>query len=423
MYNNSGEIAKEARIVSIFSVLEAAREEQGTNQFLSSNWEQQLAAWNATEQEYLTDVCVPHLVSMQAATTPDAVAISQDNQILNYCELNQRANQLSHYLQTLGVGPNTLVGVCVERSLDMVVGLLGVLKAGGAYVPLDPSYPPERLAFMLEDSAAPVLVTQQSIANQLPIQGPRLVCLDTDSPVLAVQSESDPDSKVTADDLAYVIYTSGSTGRPKGVQITHGSLLNLLFWHQRTFKVTAADRATQLTSPAFDATGWELWPYLTMGASVYLLDDDSRVAPALCRDWLVDHAITITFLPTALAEGVMALEWPSTTALRYLLTGADTLHHYPSSGLPFALVNNYGPTEATVVATCGLVPPAEHANGPPSIGRPIANTQIYILDEHLRQVPIGVPGELHIGGAGLARGYLNRPELTEEKFISHPWSS
>src|SRR6266480_383690 len=182
MYNNSGEIAKEARIVSIFSVLEAAREEQGTNQFPLSNWEQQLATWNATEQEYPIDACVPHLVSMQAASTPDAVAIIQDNQILNYCELNQRVNQLAHYLQTLSVGPNTLVGVSVERSLDMVVGLLGVLKAGGAYVPLDPTYPPERLAFMLEDSAAQVLVTQQSIANQLPIQGPRLVCLDTDSP-------------------------------------------------------------------------------------------------------------------------------------------------------------------------------------------------------------------------------------------------
>src|SRR5947209_10103374 len=158
-----------------------------------------------------------------------------------------------------------------------------------------------------------------------------------------------------------------------------------------------------------------------MGASVYLLDEESRTVPTLCRDWLVDHAITITFLPPALAEGVMALEWPRTTALRYLLTGPDTLHHYPSPSLPFALVNNYGPTEATVVATCGLVPPTEHANGPPSIGRPIANTQIYILDEHLRQVPIGVPGELHIGGVGLARGYLNRPELSEEKFIPHPF--
>ncbi len=383
----------------------------------------QLAAWNATQQDYPRDACVPQLVAGQAAATPDAVALVVGNQMLSYQQLNQRANQLAHSLQTLGVGPNVLVGLCVERSLDMVVGLLGILKAGGAYVPLDPSYPPDRLAFMVEDAQAPVLVTQQHLVSRLPARQAQVICLDADAAVLARQSTTDPLSAITADDLVYIIYTSGSTGRPKGVQITHGSLLNLVYWHQRVFAVTAVDRATQLTSPAFDATGWELWPYLTIGASVYLLDEDSRVAPALCRDWLVDHAITITFLPTALAEGVLALEWPEATALRYLLTGADTLHHYPSPSLPFALVNNYGPTEATVVTTYGLVPPTEHANLPPSIGRPIDNMQVYILDEHLRQVPIGEPGELHIGGAGLAKGYLTRPDLTEEKFIAHPFSN
>jgi amino acid adenylation domain-containing protein len=423
MHNNSGEIAKESRIMSISSVLESAREEQGTNQFPPSNWEQQLATWNATEQAYPIDACVPHLVSMQAATTPDAVAISQDNQILNYCELNRRANQLAHYLQALGVGPNTLVAICIERSLDMVVGLLGILKAGGAYVPLDPAYPPERLAFMLEDSAAPILVTHQCIANQLSIRGLRVVCLDADTPALAVQSESDPASTVTAEDLAYVIYTSGSTGRPKGVQITHRNLLNLVYWHQKAFSVTSSDRATQVASPAFDATGWELWPYLTAGASVYLPDEDTRLSPALLRDWLVQHQITVTFLPTALAESVMALEWPSTSALRFLLTGADTLHRYPSPDLPFALINNYGPTETAVVATFGRVLPTEHPSEPPTIGRPIANTQVYILDEHLRQVPIGESGELYIGGIGLAKGYLNRPDLTAERFIPHPFIS
>ena len=342
-------------------VNEARKEHNAGTPLLTESEQQQLDAWNATQRNYPRDACVPHLVAGQAAITPGAVALVAGNQRLTYRELNQRANQLAHYLQTLGVGPNVLVGLCVERSLDMVVGLLGILKAGGAYVPLDPSYPPDRLAFMMEDAQAPVLVTQQHLVSRLPAQQAQVICLDADAAALARQSTTDPLSAITADDLVYIIYTSGSTGRPKGVQITHGSLLNLIYWHQRVFAVTAADRATQLTSPAFDATGWELWPYLAIGASVYLLDEDSRVAPALCRDWLVEHAITITFLPTALAEGVMALEWPKTTALRY-------------------------------------------------------------LDEHLRQVPLGESGELHIGGAGLARGYLNRPDLTEEKFIPHPFS-
>ncbi|HEV2655389.1 MAG TPA: non-ribosomal peptide synthetase, partial [Ktedonobacteraceae bacterium] len=209
---------------------------------------------------------------------------------------------------------------------------------------------------------------------------------------------------------------------PKGVQITHTSLLNLLFWHQQAFAVTDSDRATQVTSPAFDATGWELWPYLTCGASVYLPDEDTRVSPLLLRDWLLSRKITITFLPTLLAESMMTLEWPTTTVLRFLLTGADTLHHYPPATLPFAVINNYGPTEATVVATYGPVSPTARAEMLPSIGRPIANTCIYILDEMWQQVPIGVPGELYIGGSGVARGYLNRPELTAEKFIPDPFS-
>jgi len=406
-----------------YDVLTAAREEYSADIPVLTEVEQrQLAAWNATQQDYPRDACVPQLVAAQAKTTPDAVALVVGNQMLSYRRLNQRANQLAHYLQALGVGPNVLVGCCVERSVDLVVGLLGILKAGGAYVPLDTTYPTERLTFMLEDAQAPVLVTQQSVITRLTGQKARVVCLDTDAAMLAQQSEAEPASSVTVDDLAYVIYTSGSTGRPKGVQITHDGLLNLVFWHQRAFAVTPSDRATQLTSPAFDATGWELWPYLTLGASVYLPDEDTRFSSLLLCDWLVSHGITITFLPTAMAEHAMTLEWPWTTSLRLLLTGADRLHHYPPSTLPFAVINNYGPTEATVVATFGSVLPTEHADIPPSIGRPIANTQIYILNENLQQVPIGEPGELCIGGVGVARGYLNRPELTAEKFIPHPFS-
>jgi amino acid adenylation domain-containing protein len=337
--------------------------------------------------------------------------------------LNRHANQLAHHLRRLHVGPDVPVGVCVERSVDLVVALLGVLKAGGAYVPLDPTYPPLRLSFMLEDTQAPVIVTQQSQAPRLLAHNAQIVCLDSDAMVLAQQMTTDPAPVTTIAHLAYVIYTSGSTGRPKGVQITHESLLNLIFWHQRAFSVSAADRATQLAGPAFDATVWELWPYLTIGASVYLPDEDTRVAPARLRDWLVEQQITITFLPTALAERVMALTWPRETALRYLLTGADTLHRYPSPDLPFTVVNNYGPTENTVVTTSGPVLPTTRPDAfLPSIGRPIANTQVYILDEHLRQVPVGEIGELYIGGAGLSRGYLHRPDLTADRFIPHPFS-
>lgn len=389
---------------------------------LTEQMQHQLALWNATQQDFPFDRCVPQLVARQAAATPEAVAIVAGAARLTYHELNRRANRLAHYLRTLGVGPNTLVGLCVERSLDMVVGLLGIHKAGGAYVPLDPFSPQERLAFMLEDASARVLVTWDVIAASLPTSNVRLLCLDTEKAVLDQQPAGEPPCAITADDLAYVIYTSGSTGRPKGVQITHKSLLNLIYWHQSAYGVTATDRATQVTSPAFDATGWELWPYLTLGAPVFIIDEETRVSPTLLRDWLIDQNITISFLPTALAESVISLQWPAQTTLRYLLTGADTLRHYPSPDLPFAFVNNYGPTESTVVATYGRIYPTQNPDMLPPIGRPISNTQIYLLDEHLRQVPPGETGELYIGGKSLAKGYLNRPELTEERFIAHPFS-
>jgi amino acid adenylation domain-containing protein len=390
---------------------------------LAETERRQLAAWNATQQDYPRNACVPQLVAAQAAATPNAVALVAGDEVLSYHELNRRANRLAHYLMALGVGPDVLVGLCIERSLDMVVGLLGVLKAGGAYVPLDPTYPPERLHFMLEDARTSILVTRQRLASYLATRESRVVCLDAnaDAVMLAQQRVDDPGSSVTVDNLAYVIYTSGSTGRPKGVQITHDSLLNLVFWHRQAFAVTSSDRGTQVTSPAFDATGWELWPYLTTGASVYLPGEDTRITPTLLRDWLLSRGISITFLPTALAESVMALDWPSSAALRLLLTGADTLQRYPPSNLPFALINNYGPSETTVVATSGCILPTAKAETPPSIGRPIANTQIYILDEYLQQVPIGVPGEIYIGGVGVGKGYLNRPALTAERFIPDPF--
>ena len=425
MVTHSNEFTEYAHNLPAHATLTAEREEDKGDgaPTLSEREREQLDAWNnATRLDYPRDVCVPELVARQAAATPDAVALVVGDETLNYRELNQRANRLAHYLQSRGVGPNVLVGLCVERSIDMVVGLLGIIKAGGAYVPMDPAYPTDRLTYMLDDSQAVMLVTHEYLAARLPIEKNRIICLDTDASILTQQDSSDPAPSVTADDLAYVIYTSGSTGRPKGAQVTHDGLLNLVFWHQHAFSVTSADRATQVASPAFDATGWELWPYLTTGASLYLPDEDTRITPSTLRDWLVSNGITITFLPTALAESVMVLEWPSSTALRFLLTGADKLEHYPSPTLPFALINNYGLTEATVVNTSGRIFPTEHVDAPPSIGYPIANTELYILDEHLRQVPIGETGELYIGGRGLGKGYLNRPELTSERFIAHPFS-
>ncbi len=366
-------------------------------------------------------MCVHLYIARQAAATPNAVAISANNTTLSYLELNQRANQLAHYLQSLAVGPETPVALCLERSSELVIALLGILKAGGTYVPLDPSYPPERLSYMLRDSQAPVLITRRDLESHFNAQATRILCLDAEAELLARQSTFDPVSRATPDHLAYIIYTSGSTGQPKGVQITHRSLLNLISWHQRAFEVTAQDRATQIASPAFDATGWELWPYLSCGACVLFPDEETRVSPERLRDWLIEREITITFLPTPLAERMLTLDWPPEAPLRFLLTGADTLHHYPSPGLPFALINNYGPTEATVVATSGLVPPLTDAQEPPALGWPIANTQIYLLDDHLREVPDGQVGEIYIGGVSLARGYHNRPELTAERFIRSPF--
>ncbi len=384
---------------------------------------QLIAKWNATEQDYPRDRCVHQLVMIQAARTPDAPAIVAGNQWMSYGDLDRRSNQLAHYLQSVGIGPNVLVGLCVERSLDMFIGLLGILKAGGAYVPCDLAYPDERIAFMLQDAAVPVVVTQQRYMRRFARFNSIVICLDGDDSPLIAHSTAAPPMPGTIADLAYIVYTSGSTGRPKGVEITHDSLLNLIFWHQRAFAVGAADRATQISSPAFDATGWEIWPYLTCGASIYLPDEIVRVTPLALRDWLIAQEITVTFLPTLLAESLMDLAWPATCALRYMLTGADALQHYPSPQLPFTLVNNYGPSEATVLVTSGTVPAQTERDMPPTLGRPIANTRIYILDEHLEQVPIGMVGEIHIGGVGLARGYLNRPDLTNTRFIADPFGA
>ena len=366
-------------------------------------------------------MCVPQLVAAQADRTPYAVAVTHGKLSLTYEELDKRADQLAHHLRSLGVGRNVIVGLYVGRSLAMVVGALGILKAGGAYLPLDPSDPARRLAFVLEDAQLSVLLAAGCMVDRLPAHQPNVITLDPEGRTAAPANPRRTVAAAHAQDLAYVIYTSGSTGRPKAAQIGHSNLSNLVLWHQQAFSVRPTDRASQLASPGFDAAVWEIWPYLAAGASLHVTDDATRSDPLALRDWLLKERITIAFVPTPLAERMLALEWPRETELRMLLIGGDTLHSYPPITLPFMLVNNYGPTECTVVATSGVVSPLGHPYLRPTIGRPISNVEVFILDERLQRVPVGVPGEVYIGGAAVGRGYLNSPQLTATKFMANPF--
>lgn len=391
---------------------------------LSTNERQRLLVdWNDTAITFPTDQYVHNLFETEAERSPNALAAVCGDEQLTYAELNLKANQLAHYLYSLGIGPESLVGVLLGRSVPMVVAFLGVLKTGGAYLPLDPAYPRERLAFMLSDSEVTVLLTQQELANDLGETNAHVICLDRDWETISHQESGNPAVEVTPENLAYVIYTSGSTGQPKGVQVPHRGLLNLVHWHHKFYQVNALDRATQLAGVGFDASVWEIWPYLTAGACLYIIDDETRNTPERLQQWLIRNAITISFLPTPLAESVLSLEWPKEAMLRAILTGGDKLHVSAPDVAPFELFNNYGPTENTVVATAGSVSFRMPTSRLPNIGRPIANVEVYLLDEQLQPVPVGVGGELYIGGESLARGYLKRAELTAERFLPHPFAT
>jgi amino acid adenylation domain-containing protein len=380
--------------------------------------EQMLDVWNETAGAY-PHQCLHQLFEEQAARAPNAVALTFGDEQLSYRELNERANQLAHYLRERGVGGESRVAVCLDRSLEMVVAVLAVLKAGGAYVPLDPAYPQARLNFMLADAEVSVLVTDRAVPLPLPAQV-EVICFELSGPPLAGMSKENPRSATLPENLAYVIYTSGSTGQPKGVAVAHRGVVNLITWHQQVYSVRPADRASQVAGQSFDAFGWELWPYLTAGASVHLAPREVVAAPASLVSWLSRMKISFSFLPTPLAAVVLPLCWPERCALRYLLTGGDRLHSPKGGPWPFALVNHYGPTEYSVVTTSAAVAQTELV---PAIGRPIANTKVYLLDAFLQAVPVGVFGELYISGAGLARGYWNQPALTAERFLPSPFST
>ena len=359
------------------------------------------------------------LIEQIVAELPERVAVQGLDGTVTYDELAVRADRLARALRQLGVKPGDLVGQCLERSTSLVVAALGIFRAGAAYVAIDPTYPDERVRWMLDDSGAVAVVTDAGTAARLGGYG------DRPAVVLAgggeLQDGSVPDSMdplpgpPLPSDLAYVVYTSGSTGRPKGVMVEHGSLANLVEWHRGAFALDAGDRCTQIASPGFDAAIWEIWPSLATGAAVHVVPEALRGDPIGLRDWLVAEGITVTFLPTTVAEGVIGLAWPDDGALRYLLTGGDALTRRPAPGLGFTVVNNYGLSETAVVATSGVVAP--DGEGLPSIGRPIAGVVAEVVDEHLRPVEPGAEGELVIAGVAVARGYLNRPELTAERFV------
>jgi amino acid adenylation domain-containing protein len=322
----------------------------------------------------------------------------------------------------MGVGADVIVALCVPRSADFIIGLLGILKAGAAYLPLDPFTPPRRLQTIMRDASISVGLTHADLRSHFAEQATRIICLDADVQLLEQQPDADPQVALSPDNLAYVIYTSGSTGTPKGVLLTHGGLTNLIFWNNQNFGITAQDRTTQIAGLGFDATVWELLPALAAGTTVYMPDDETRSRPELLRDWLVAQGITVAFWPTPLAERLLALEWPDNSMLRVVQTGGEALKRYPPPGLPFTFYNNYGPSECTVASTSMPVLPLTDQPFPPAIGYPLTNTQVYILDKQMQPVPIGVPGELYIGGANVGRGYLKRPAQTAAQFVPDPFS-
>ncbi|ETW93824.1 MAG: hypothetical protein ETSY1_37550 [Candidatus Entotheonella factor] len=384
---------------------------------------QLLVERNATETDYPRSQLAHQLVEAQAAQRPLAHAVVDPrlNLSLTYGELNQRANQLAHYLRRLGVGPDVIVAVCMERSLDMLVAYLAVLKAGGAYTPIDASYPAERIEFIVSDTQTPVLLTQSQVAERLAVSSCQVLCLDRDGSLVAGESLANPEPLASLDHLAYVIYTSGSTGQPKGSQIPHRSLLNLIFWYQRVMEMNAGDRIAQLAGTSFDVSVSDIWPCLTAGAALYLPWVELLHEPEHLQAWLVTHGITKSFVVTPVAESLLNLAWPPETALQAMMAGGEKLHRVPAPHHPFRYINGYGPSECTVLSVSCVVPPDEKTDMIPPIGRPVANTQLYVLDAHLQPVPIGVYGELCISGDCVGRGYLNRPDLTDERFVPHPF--
>jgi amino acid adenylation domain-containing protein len=381
-------------------------------------YQQIIVDWNATTAD-CPSRCVHELFQEQVEKMPNASAVVFGDQTLTYAELNAKANQLAHYLRSQGVGCDVLVGVCVGRSLEMIIALLGILKAGGAYVPLDPAYPSDRLAYMIEDARPAMLLTQECWLGLLGQESIPAFCLDRDWPSLRNCATTNPAPDVQPDMLAYVIYTSGSTGRPKGVALAHRGLCNLCLAQAQAFEVDATSRVLQFASISFDAAVSEAFVTLTQGASLHLIRQEALRSSYEIMKLLEKSAISVVTLPPSLLAVLPPKPLP---ALKTLVLAGEAWAPELAKvwGLNRRMLNAYGPTEATVCATWMLVDASMENTVP--IGRPLANVNLYILDEHLKPAPIGVAGELYIGGIGLARGYLRRPDLTAERFIANPFS-
>ncbi|MBW4677593.1 MAG: amino acid adenylation domain-containing protein, partial [Desmonostoc geniculatum HA4340-LM1] len=390
---------------------------------------QLLVEWNNTKVEYPQHQCIHELFEAQVEKTPDAVAVVFEDQQLTYRELNTRANQLAHYLRSaklsrsdsLGVKSEVLVGICVERSLSMVIGLLAILKAGGAYVPLDPSYPQERLSFILQDTQAPVLLTQASLVETIPQHQAAVVCLDTDWHLLAQQRQENLFSELTTDNLAYTIYTSGSTGKPKGVQIPHIALSNFLHSMKEAPGLNDEDTLLAVTTYSFDIAALELFLPIIVGARLVIASQEIVADGNQLEALLVDSKATVMQATPATWQLLLAPGWGGNRQLKILCGGEALPGKLANQLLELCgcIWNMYGPTETTIWSAASQV---ETVNHTVPISSPIANTQLYILDQYHQLVPVGVVGELYIGGEGLARGYFHRPDLTAEKFIPNPFS-
>ncbi|GAB1537555.1 hypothetical protein NUACC21_02000 [Scytonema sp. NUACC21] len=391
-----------------------------------------LVEWNNTRVDYPQDKCIHQLFEERVEQHPDSIALIfedlETRQVasLTYQELSDRSDRLAQYLQKMGVREEVLVGICVERTLEFIVGLLGILKAGGAYVPLDPSYPQERLNFMLKDVRVSVLLTREKWLKHFEGFSNPIICLDKDWQIIAGENNETPKSDANSNNLAYVIYTSGSTGKPKGVAVTHKAV-NRLVYNINYVKLEPSDKIAQASNTAFDAATFETWGALLNGAQLVGISKDITLSPHEFALQLQQKSISVLFVTTALFQQI-ARDIPQAFAsLRYLLFGGETVDKrwvkkVLENGSPQHLIHVYGPTESTTFSSYYYVEEVSESATSIPIGRPITNTQIYILDAHLQPVPVGVVGELYIGGDGLARGYFNRPELTAERFIPNPFS-